>query len=235
MTFHYRYRKQIIIVTFVVLILISIAGTTIYFYEPKEKKTISSVKVKKEATATTAESNSPDEDQEKYMIDIKGEVANPGIYELESTSRVIDVINAAGGLTQNADTTVINLSKKIEDEMVIIIYSKKEVTNWLETKEQESYLQEKCIEPQEGQVKNDACISDTKESSSSTTPQTPSIVNINTATKDQLMTLNGIGEAKADSIIAYREQTPFTTIEDIKNVSGIGDSIYEQIKDFITV
>ena len=49
------------------------------------------------------------------------------------------------------------------------------------------------------------------------------------------MTLNGIGEAKADSIIAYREQTPFTTIEDIKNVSGIGDSIYEQIKDSITV
>lgn len=161
----------------------------------------------------------------------KGEVQTPGIYELESSSRVIDVINEAGGLTENADTTVINLSKKISDEMVIIIYSKWQVEHWKETKEQGKYLQEQCISQKEEQAKNDACIDDTEENTNST----PSIININTATKEELMTLTGIGESKAEAIISYREKTAFTKIEDIKNVSGIGDSIYEDIKNNITV
>lgn len=231
MTFHYRYRKQIILITIIVVVLVATITTAIYFYEPKEEKTISSLTVKKKEK----ESSSTEQEKEKYMVDIKGEVNNPGIYQLQSDARVIDVINEAGGLTEQADTTVINLSKKITDEMVIIIYSQQEVANWLETKEQEQYLQEQCIAPREGQTQNDACIEEEPKEDTSSSSPTPSIININTASKEELMTLNGIGESKADAIIAYREEKPFESIEDIKNVSGIGDSIFEDIKDHITV
>ena len=232
MTFHYRYRKQILTITVIVIIIIAMTGFGIYKYQTRPKKTIDTVKIKKETTKkdSAAKKAQPEKEIEEYMVDIKGEVVTPGIYKLKKSSRVIDVIEKAGGLTQNADTTVINLSKKITDEMVIIIYSKQEVKNWLKTKEQEDYLEEKCKISEEGKVENDACLEDEKEE---TTFQTK--VNINTATKEELMTLSGIGESKAEEIITYRKSTPFKTIEDLKNVSGIGDATYEQIKNHITV
>lgn len=224
MTFHYRYRKQIILGISLIIILATTISSIIYFYEPKKEKKIEKVAVEKIKKETKKE------DTEKlYMVDIKGEVISPGIYELPSTSRVIDVINKAGGLTDIADTSVINLSKKIEDEMVIIIYSEYEVNNWLTTKQEEEYLQEKCQNSEESKIENDACISDNAIENNET------LININTATKEELMTLSGIGETKALAIISYREKTPFTSIEDIKNVSGIGDSTYNEIKDYITV
>lgn len=232
MTFHYRYRKQILMITVIVIIIIAVTGFGIYKYQTRPKKTIDTVKIKKETTKkdSAAKKVQPEKEIEEYMVDIKGEVVIPGIYKLKKSSRVIDVIEKAGGLTQNADTTVINLSKKITDEMVIIIYSKQEVKNWLKTKEQEDYLEEKCKISEEGKVENDACLEDEKEE---TTFQAK--VNINTATKEELMTLSGIGESKAEEIITYRKSTPFKTIEDLKNVSGIGDATYEQIKNHITV
>lgn len=224
MTFHYRYRKQIILGISLIIVLATTISSIIYFYEPKKEKKIEKVAVEKIKKETKKE------DTEKlYMVDIKGEVISPGIYELPSTSRVIDVINKAGGLTDIADTSVINLSKKIEDEMVIIIYSEYEVNNWLKTKQEEEYLQEKCQNSEESKIENDACISDNAIENNET------LININTATKEELMTLSGIGETKALAIISYREKTPFTSIEDIKNVSGIGDSTYNEIKDYITV
>lgn len=224
MTFHYRYRKQIILGISLIIILATTISSIIYFYEPKKEKKIEKVAVEKIKKETKKE------DTEKlYMVDIKGEVISPGIYELPSTSRVIDVINKAGGLTDIADTSVINLSKKIEDEMVIIIYSEYEVNNWLTTKQEEDYLQEKCQNSEDSKIENDACISDNVIENNET------LININTATKEELMTLSGIGETKALAIISYREKTPFTSIEDIKNVSGIGDSTYNEIKDYITV
>lgn len=224
MTFHYRYRKQIILGISLVIVLATTISSIIYFYEPKKEKKIEKVAVEKIKKETKKE------DTEKlYMVDIKGEVISPGIYELPSTSRVIDVINKAGGLTDIADTSVINLSKKIEDEMVIIIYSEYEVNNWLTTKQEEDYLQEKCQNSEDSKIENDACISDNAIENNET------LININTATKEELMTLSGIGETKALAIISYREKTPFTSIEDIKNVSGIGDSTYNEIKDYITV
>lgn len=224
MTFHYRYRKQIILGISLIIVLATTISSIIYFYEPKKEKKIEKVAVEKIKKETKKE------DTEKlYMVDIKGEVISPGIYELPSTSRVIDVINKAGGLTDIADTSVINLSKKIEDEMVIIIYSEYEVNNWLTTKQEEEYLQEKCQNSEDSRIENDACISDNVIENNET------LININTATKEELMTLSGIGETKALAIISYREKTPFTSIEDIKNVSGIGDSTYNEIKDYITV
>lgn len=230
MSFHYRYRKQIVIGLLIVIIIGSIGGFVIYKYQtlPKEKTidTVKVQKIKKEKKEETIEK------VEEYMVDIKGEVNNPGIYKLKKGSRIIDVVGEAGGLTESADTSVINLSKKITDEMVIIIYSRQEVENWVATKQQEEYLQKKCLLEEEGQVENNACI---EEKTNPEEKQPSAMVNINTATKEELMTLSGIGETKAEAIISYREKTPFQKIEDLKNVSGIGDSTFEEIKSNITV
>ena len=230
MSFHYRYRKQIVIGLLIVIIIGSIGGFVIYKYQtlPKEK-TIDTVKVQKIKKKKDEETI---EKVEEYMVDIKGEVNNPGIYKLKKGSRVIDVVGEAGGLTESADTSVINLSKKITDEMVIIIYSRQEVENWVATKQQEEYLQKKCLLEEEEQVENDACIEEKTEPEEK---QPSTMVNINTATKEELMTLPGIGETKAEAIISYRKKTPFQKIEDLKNVSGIGDSTFEEIKSNITV
>lgn len=224
-TFHYRYRKQLIIggVVLVVIVLITIL---LFKNSPKIKKSQDSSIVKK--TSSIKKTSPEKENIVEYKIDIKGEVLNPGIYTMKSSSRVIDCIEKAGGLTENANTTVINLSKKITDEMVIIIYSNAEVASFKETKKIEEQVQEKCRQKDETSLKNDACITpDTK--------TTTSLVSINTATVEELSTLSGIGEAKAKQIIEYRTQNGlFKTIEDIKEVPGIGENIFAQIKDSIT-
>ena len=168
----------------------------------------------------------------KYYIDIKGFVKKPGVYEVTADNIVNDCIKLAGGLLKNADTTTINLSKKVSSEMVIYIPKKEEVikttTNTTVTKDQE--------------IPNDAVASDNNKSNSSISKdnntQTPNrtLVNINTATIQELTTLSGIGDAKAQDIIDYRTLNGnFKTIEDIKNVSGIGDALFVKIKDYITV
>ena len=145
------------------------------------------------------------------------------------SSRVIDVINKAGGLTEHADTSVLNLSKKVIDEMVIIVYSKDEVKDFKKTKELEQQVQNNCIQKDENALKNDACITN-QETLQSTK------ISINNATIEQLMTLPGIGESKAKEIIDYRTTNgPFTSIEDLKNIPGIGESIFAKIKENITL
>ena len=135
----------------------------------------------------------------------------------------MDVIEKAGGLTENANTSVNNLSLKVKDEMVIIIYSNEEVSNFSKVKEEESRVSKSC---NSSDIKNDTCISNDSLSS---------LVNINTASKEELMTLTGIGEAKALDIISYRDNNGlFNDISDITKVPGIGDSLYAKIKDFIT-
>lgn len=223
-TFKYRYRKQIIIGIFILILLVGGTTLTIFMLQ-NNKKDKSDIVV---STSTNTLKKKPKKENiENYKVDIKGEILTPGIYTLKSNSRVIDVIEMSGGLTENADTSVINLSKKITDEMVIIIYSKSEVKNFEKTKEKEKIVQEKCIKKDENSLKNDACITDSVKISGK--------VSINSATKEELMTLTGIGEAKAEDIIKYREENgPFKTIEDIKNVSGIGDSLFAKIKENIT-
>ena len=196
---------------------------TVINYKPKKKEETKELLVsKKEDTKKETSSN------ETYKVDIKGEIINPGIYSLSSASRVIDVIEKAGGLTPNANTTVINLSKKIIDEMVIIIYSNEQVQNFAKTKEVEQQVQQYCIQPDNNALKNDACITESTNTSSK--------VSINNATLEQLQTLPGIGASKAQDIINYRtEHGQFQSLEDLKNISGIGDSIFAKIKDYITL
>ena len=155
----------------------------------------------------------------KVIVDIKGMVNNPGVYEVESGKRVNDVINMAGGLLEGADTSNINLAKIVVDEMTIIIYSKEEVL--------EKYKKEVCI-CDCPEITNDACITEEKENNN--------LININTGDIKVLMSLDGLGEAKARAIIEYRDKNGlFKDISELKNVPGIGEAIFEKIKDYITV
>lgn len=184
----------------------------------------------------------------QFVVDIKGEVKKPGVYILDEGKRVIDVVKKAGGFTVYADTSANNLSKKITDEMVIIIYSENEIADYLATKEKEEKLEEKC---NTDIIVNNSCIessSDTEndsdsienndktdEEASSSNSDKNKQVSLNSASKEELMTLSGIGESKADAIIEYRKKKKFESIEEIKEVSGIGDALFEKIKDNITI
>lgn len=186
----------------------------------------------------------------KISVDVKGAVKKPGVYELDFGSRVNDAIKAAGGLKSNASTKYLNLSKKISDETVIKVYTENQIKNMnvaYEVKEEcECPTQEiidcagaSIIEDSsndsddkqdyviENEVKEDVKDEQNNEVSDNK-------VSINNATKDELMTLKGIGEAKALAIIEYREKNNgFKVLEDILNVSGIGEAAFNKIKDFI--
>lgn len=162
-----------------------------------------------EITINSGDSSSGgDVEAKKIKVDISGEVKNPGVYELGEGAIVNDAIEAAGGFTEKADLGYV--SQNINKAKKLI-------------DEEKIY-----IPPiEESQVNG------TSVSSDSNKPQTVSKkVNINTATVSELDTLPGVGEAIAKRIIDGR---PYSKIEDIKKVKGIGDSIYEEIKDLITV
>lgn len=161
---------------------------------------------------------------ETIFIDIKGEVENPGVYEMQLGDRVIDAVQMAGGFTDEATTDNVNLSKKLKDESVIIIPS------YLKDYENVTIKNDYEIDINDDIVQSEKNESDEKIESSS------NLININTASVVELMSLDGIGESKAKAIIEYRDiNGDFENILDIKNVSGIGESIYEKIKDYITV
>ncbi len=229
MTFTYRYRKQILITGCCLLLFITI-GYFLFFYSNTEVKAKKGIQVAKKESQKKISEEKTDVDM-NYKVDIKGQIISPGIYSVAKDSRVMDVISLAGGLTENADTSVINLSKKVVDEMVIIVYSRFEVENFKQVKEEEKIVQENCIQGGNYDLKNDACITDSSESKENLSSK----ISINTATKEELMMLSGVGEAKANAIISYREEHgAFEKIEDIKNVSGIGDHLFAQIQENIT-
>ena len=139
-----------------------------------------------------------EESSSKFKIDIKGEVVNPGVYEVDSDMIVLDAINLAGGLTKDGDTSNINLSEKLTESMIIIVDSK---------------------------ANNESKNLNSKSNK----------VSLNKGTKEELMSLTGIGESKALAIIEYRQKNRFTKVEDIMLVSGIGESTFAKIKDSITI
>ena len=161
-------------------------------------------------------------EEDKIMVHISGEVEQRGIVVLDKESRIIDAINAAGGATEKADLSKINLAYVIEDGMKITIPSIEEKEDINNSKEYiEKDAGEEVIEEN----------TNTKE-----TTKEQSKININTATQTELETLPGIGPSIALKIINYRnENGKFTKIEDLKNVSGIGENKYEQIKEMIYV
>lgn len=178
--------------------------------------------------------------EEKYiLVDIKGEVKKPGVYKLKENSRVIDAINVSGGLTKKAYTKYINLSRILKDENVIIVNSTSEIkkvssgNNITEVKINNNSKNSASISESE-LITNDNVKSE--EDNTGNSLESNQKVNINTATKEELMKLSNIGESKAEKIIDYRTANGnFNTIEDIKKVSGIGDKLYDSIKENITV
>lgn len=140
------------------------------------------------------------------IVDVKGEVMQPGVYEAEDESRVNDVILLAGGFTEEADVFPVNLAQRVHDEMTITV-------------------------PKLGEEG----ISVTSVSGSSNSEVTDKI-RINSATQTEIEKLSGIGPAKAQAIIAYREEHGlFSTVEDLLNISGIGEKTLENMRDQIQV
>ncbi len=143
----------------------------------------------------------------KIYVDIGGEVEMPGVYEVKEGTRLFEVIERAGGLTENADIDGINRAEAVIDGQKIMINAKGE-----EASIESSDTQTKSQNAAEGKV------------------------NINTATSAELQTIPGIGPSKAERIIEYRDTNGrFKSIDEIQNISGIGSKTFESIKEYISV
>lgn len=160
---------------------------------------------KEEKTATSV-SEAP----EFITVDVKGAVKQPGVYELRSDSRVHDAIHKAGGMTADANSQSVNLAQKLSDEAVIYV-----------AKEGEDV-------PELGSSESSA--------TSLASAEKTGKVHLNRATETELQTVSGIGQKRAQDIIAYRDANgPFRSVDDLKNVSGIGEKTLEKLRDAFTV
>ena len=156
-------------------------------------------------TTTLAEKTEVGTTQEAVIfVDIKGAVKNPGVYQMKAGDRVKDALDAAGGLTDEADSQKVNLAQRVEDQMVIVVPK----------------VGEEVTEIPAGGTSKEAA-KDGK-------------VNINTATVEELKTLKGVGEKKAEAIIEYRKKNgSFKTKEDLMKVRGIGKKLFESFQERI--
>lgn len=230
---------------FKAILLVVIIGLLIYLtYFVKN----SLVEIENQDNSLVAINSSSDEvinNEEEIIeatikVDLKGAVTNPGVYELKTGSVVNDLINLGGGVKKGVSLKNINLSKKLSDEMVVYVYTDSELKKIAVS----STVVEECVcETEEITSCEGSSIIITGENSNTSSDNNTSDqgeevkkVSINTAELAELMTLSGIGESKAKAIIEYRTNNgKFNNIEEIKNVSGIGDSVYQKIKDDITI
>ncbi len=172
--------------------------------------------IRTDETTAITETIQTEDTHRMVSVYICGEVNNPGVYEIEAGSILNDVVMMAGGLTPQAASETIDLVYTIDANVSV----------YIPAQGQESVDSEYIRDPEQTLWGN------TAEDSG---PDAASMVNINSASREQLMTLPGIGEVTADAIIEYREQNPFARIEDIMNVSGIGEAKFNSIRDFICV
>ena len=217
-----RYKKYVLLAF--VLIVLSIISIFYYKMENSEEEIETNIISNLETTTKVNINND-------FYIDIKGAVKKPGVYLVHENDKVIDAINIAGGLSKNAVTSNINLSQKLKSEMVIYIFTKKE----LEKEEPKIITTTTACKCET--IKVDNCIKTTTTSMPTTSAKIiDTKININTADVTMLTKLSGIGESKAKAIIEYRNANGyFKSIEDIKNVSGLGEALFDKIKNDITV
>ena len=212
-------KKQKIILSILASIIIISIGYYVYSKDEKyeELEIDENIQISNENNNNTNINNEQLENQEEenketIVVHVSGAVNKEGIVELEENSRIADAIEKSGGLKDDANMNEVNLAYKLEDGMKIYIPSNKD---------------------QEVQEKSN--ISSVIESNA-TNKKANSKVNINTAPQEELDSLPGIGPSTALKIINYRkEHGKFSKIEELKNVSGIGDSKFNQLKDLITV
>lgn len=156
--------------------------------------------------------DSPKESEAACYVHICGAVVNPGVYEIAAGQRIYQVVERAGGYTEEAAADYLNLAAEVSDGMKLVVPTREELLSGSGENLYGAFAAEKAKEESSGKV------------------------NLNQATKEQLMGLSGIGEAKAGDIIRYREEHGgFQSIEDIMKVPGIKDAAYQKIKDEVTV
>ena len=213
-------KKQKIILIF--LGIIAVIGITYYSYT-NEKNIEISQENELEVENETNEINVDEENSEKIAtikVHVSGAVKNEGVYELEEDARIADAIEKAGGVTDIANMKNVNLASKLEDGMKI--YIPKQGEDVLENNLEENSNNKETTLGGSG--------------TNSNVGNEKGKININKATKEELDTLPGIGESTAQKIIKYREEHgSFKNIEELKEVKGIGDAKYEEIKDLVDI
>ncbi len=257
------FNKKVIIVGITIILLI-ISGGIYAFMNFNDDEYIDSENNNLLVNETISEKNQ----SIKIKVEIKGEVISPGVYEFDEGSRLKDLIDAAGGFSKKAYYDNINLSMKLKDEMVVVVYDKdnikkkassvdkpNNVNKSSSTNKNTSFsnkTNEKNIVPEyniDNSLKNNESVIEKSESkvvdeiksndnNSADNKNTlvNNLVNINTAGIKELSTLTGIGEAKAQKIIDYREANGgFKSIDEIMKVKGIGKATYEKFKANITI
>lgn len=183
-----------------------------YSNSTKSNKGASSTSNKEVSSTKASEVNTSvnKSNLQDIYVEVKGEVAKPDVYKMEEGTIINDLIGIAGGVTANADISQINRAAKLSNNQCIVIPKKGEKLN--------NNLNTNQMQPQNGQNNGKQQI------------------NINTATKEELKKLSGIGDSKADKIIKYREEKGgFKTIEEIKKVGGIGEATFNNLKEEITI
>ena len=182
----------------VLLLLVGVGGLF-----SKKEEAVEDVTVV-ETTALAEKTEVSTTQEAVIFVDIKGAVKNPGVYQMKAGDRVKDALDAAGGLTGEADSQKVNLAQRVEDQMVIVVPK----------------VGEEVTEMPAGATSKKA----SKEGK----------VNINTATVEELKTLKGVGEKKAEAIIEYRKKNgSFKTKEDLMKVRGIGKKLFESFQERI--
>ena len=199
----FRQNVKSIILAFMCSLVLIIGG--LFYFNQNKTEDYSGVSFSNISNETNnKDEKAEDRHDEKIFVDVKGAVKHPGVFETTKDKRVKDLIEEAGGLLDDADTSTLNLSQRVKDQMVIYVLKHGE-------------------KPKQ--------ISDGGSSSSNT-----DVININTANKEQLMKISGVGKTKAEAIIAHREKNgDFKKKEDITKVRGIGKATFDKIKDKIEV
>lgn len=206
----------------VIILLIAIAAVFVFFIQPK--KSDDGIAYENSSSYESTSSYDASEDTNVVICDVSGAVNSPQVVELKKGDRIEDAIQAAGGLTAKADISNINRAAVVNDGDKILIPEKGAAVD--------ASQQEQSSAPEQPQA------SQAGQPDQSTGTKTPASgkININSADSDQLQTITGVGPVTAQKIIDYRTQNgAFRRIEDLTNVSGIGEKTFEKMKDQICV
>lgn len=182
-------------------------------------------------TASTAATSASQSTNQQFYVDVKGAVKNPGVYQVGANMRVVDAIDLAGGFNRSADRKQINLAQKLADQQVVYVPIKGEIKG-------NRSLNATPSQSAPAASSDSAAVDSAAQAPAGPTGSSDQTgkVNLNTADKTKLQELNGIGDKKADQIIAYRQaHGQFKRIEELKDVPGFGDKTFDNLKSSICV